>query len=358
MEIAEIKKLLTASKKEPVNCGIGQAKDGAALIALHRNKAGRALVSELEKENPGMKMPCFGTASVDIDDDPKLVKLTLNKAPGGLGKRLKKSLKGTGFSKVMIMLEDGSVAESIAEEEEGESEGQQAGAAATTSTVPPGEPPISMASLRGDFANMMRQIPMTAAGNPELLEKFKALAAVANDALKGTDGNSALKAVGELRKALAAAPPPELQPSASAGAKPSIFPPGQFVAMQKSRLLWDAARKKVASEVSSLRSAVRAEFEGDPEETTAINALDQLDEVLNGYSEDLLDLLDDMLNETDATAYAESRKEATALLAEYVTFTESNPLVKKLDGDTPFGMKLSIASTMTATLKALQANLR
>ncbi len=328
----------------------------------HRNKAGRALVSELEKENPGLKTPCFGTAAVDIDDDPKLVKLTLNKAPSGIGKRLKKSLKGTGFSKVMVMLEDGSVAESIAEEEEGESEGQEAPVAAAPPPPPPppppGGPPIDMAGLRGQFANMMRQIPMTAAGNAELLEKFKALAAVANEVLKGTDGKAAQVAVGDLRKALADAPPPEAKPNASDGAKPSIFGPGQFVAMQKSRLLWDAARKKVASEVAGLRKAVRAEFEGDPEETTVIDALDQLDEVLNGYSEELIDLLDDMLNETDATAYAESRKEAKDLLAGYVAFTESNPLVKKLDGDTPFGMKLSIASTMTATLKALQANLR
>ena len=57
---------------------------------------------------------------VDTDDDPTLVKFMLNKAVTSMARRLVKTLKGTGFRKVQILLEDGSPVEVAAEEEAAE----------------------------------------------------------------------------------------------------------------------------------------------------------------------------------------------------------------------------------------------
>ncbi len=45
------------------------------------------------------------------------------------------------------------------------------------------------------------------------------------------------------------------------------------------------------------------------------------------------------------------------VLNDYSSFVQSNELVQKLAGDTPFGMKLTIGPTLAATVKALQASL-
>ncbi len=131
-----------------------------------------------------------------------------------------------------------------------------------------------------------------------------------------------------------------------------------FVRMQKCRLIWESVRKRVASEIASLKRAVADEFDGDPEETAALDSLDQLDDILQSFDERLIDTLDEMFNEKIASKERDALlKEAKALIDEYLAYAQSNELVRKLDGDTPFGVKLSIGTTMTTSLKALQANL-
>ena len=65
-----------------------------------------------------------------------------------------------------------------------------------------------------------------------------------------------------------------------------------------------------------------------------------------------------MLNATDPVRHAELQADARDLVGEYADYAKSNELVQMLEGDTPFGVKLSIGSTMSASLKALQASLR
>jgi hypothetical protein len=133
--------------------------------------------------------------------------------------------------------------------------------------------------------------------------------------------------------------------------------PGKFVAMQKSRLIWDSARKRVAGELQALRAAITDAAKDDQDVAAIMTALNQLDEILVNLDESLLDKLDDLLSTTEPAAHAKLLQEAKAIIAQYVAYTQSSPLVAKLDGNTPFGVKLSVASTMGATLKALQATI-
>src|SRR3954454_22351553 len=115
MEVADMKRLLTKSKVEPVNVAVGL--DGKnAVMMLHKIKQPKAVSKDLEGKFKGLKNPRWGTAFVDTDADAKLVILTLNRTAAGMGQKLKKTLKGTGFSKVRIQLEDGTIDEDVGEE--------------------------------------------------------------------------------------------------------------------------------------------------------------------------------------------------------------------------------------------------
>ena len=110
MDKQEIKKLLKRSRNEPVNCALmqGDPKDGGlGLILLDKVRPSKQLVKDLKEKFPTARTPCFGTAAVDADKDMKLVTFSMNKSIPGLDRKMKKSLKGTGYTKVEIERGDG-----------------------------------------------------------------------------------------------------------------------------------------------------------------------------------------------------------------------------------------------------------
>ena len=115
----DMKRLLVRSKTEPVSCAIGLGESNhLGLLMMHRTKNGKACEKMLKDEFPEAKNTRFGTAYVDVDDNPKLVKITVNRAVTGMAKRLIMTLKGTGFTKVRIVMEDGTEVESHEEADE------------------------------------------------------------------------------------------------------------------------------------------------------------------------------------------------------------------------------------------------
>ena len=118
MDRAEMKRFLIKSKQEPVYCALGVGDDKSmALLLLSPHRSAKALQGDLQKQFPSAFNTRFGTAVVDTEDDPTLVKFMLNKPVTSMARRLVKTLKGTGFRKVQILLEDGSPVEGAAEEE-------------------------------------------------------------------------------------------------------------------------------------------------------------------------------------------------------------------------------------------------
>lgn len=105
MDVQALKKLLVRSKKEAVNCALaqGDAKTGGlGLVLLDKIELPKQLMKSLKEQFPTSRSPCFGTASIDVDKDPKLVTFRVNRRVPGLDRRMRKSLKGTGFTKVEI----------------------------------------------------------------------------------------------------------------------------------------------------------------------------------------------------------------------------------------------------------------
>jgi hypothetical protein len=120
MDKQEMKRLLMRSKKEPVNCAFAQGSDASvALLLLDKTKQPKGVEKDLSKQFPDAKNSRFGVAVVDTEADPKRVVFYINKPVGSMAKKLVKTLKGTGFSKVRLLLDDGTAVEDFTEDEEG-----------------------------------------------------------------------------------------------------------------------------------------------------------------------------------------------------------------------------------------------
>jgi hypothetical protein len=101
MEIAEMKRLLKNSREAPLGCAIGAGEDQTmALLLIDKVKAPKAVLKELEGQFPQLANPRFGTVQAMPDGKAATVRFVLNKPSSGLGKKLVKTLKGTGYSKV------------------------------------------------------------------------------------------------------------------------------------------------------------------------------------------------------------------------------------------------------------------
>ena len=242
MKKADMRKLLTRSKEEPVTCAVGQS-DAGGLMLLDKRKPGRALETALKAEFPDARNTRWGTAFVDVDDNPKLVKLTLNKPVTGMAKRLIKTLKGTGFNKVIIVMEDGSVMEQFEEEdlEAPVDDGDAAPVAAAPAAeapaatavppaaqvepgVPPPPPPApepaaaaqNGAALAKQLAGLIPRIAGAAGGDPALAARLGKLAKDAGVNIKTGNLNYAALFIQQLETELANAKP---APAAAAPTK-------------------------------------------------------------------------------------------------------------------------------------------
>jgi len=364
MSKAEMKKLLTRSKEEPVHCAVGMGDNAAlALLMLHRSKQGRAVEAILKEACPDAKNTRFGTAFVDIDDNPKLVKFTLNRAVSGIAKRLVKTLKKTGFTKVQILTEDGSAMESFEEEDEEAEEGAPAapgaGAAAEApapSAIPkaPPRPPAGptaedraakVAAMTRQLAALAATIPGSAgtdAGRKAMLMK---LATDANVNLKTGNLTYAANFLLQLKKALDGAP-------ASPANGLSAEPVAGNMGLAKSRLAWVGARQQVESDIGKLRAALTDAYGGQEVGGEVLKRYQaKVAPVLAQFDDRLLDAIDGLMNEADAAARAAKLTEAKAAVKDCLSFAMTDKLVAELDAN-PF-VPLAIRGTATKALAGL-----
>ncbi len=393
----ELKKLLTLSKKQPVNCGIGMTKEGA-VMHLDRMKQPKALVKELEKNHKDMKNPLWGTAFVDMDEDPKLVILTLNKAASGIANKLKKTLKGTGFSKVEIRLEDGTVAEKADEEEEEEQAAATTPAAPATNGAAPPVPPDAgpaiaaeasrpappaapqaapidvagseplmaaaadatsaapapaapdMGALTRQLTDLVKQMIPALAADPSRAAALKGLAVSAQTSLKAGDAGGAQSSIAALQGALG-------QGGATNGAVPAPPPaPTPSPAIVKARQVWVATRQKVETDLDKLHGSFASAFKGHGRQADLTKAFrTRVDGVLGKLDEALAHKLDAVNNAANPTERAKLVQEAHTLIDGYSKHVASDPTITEVDRN-PFA-PLALRKTITASLSVLSKSI-
>src|SRR3954447_19283294 len=111
MERADMKALLNKARPDkPVSFAFGLGKDpNLAMLKMDKLKNPKAVDKMLGDQFADVKTSRWGTVSFDETD--QTLKFLVNKPIGGVARKLVKTLKGTGFSKVQIVLEDGSIVE-------------------------------------------------------------------------------------------------------------------------------------------------------------------------------------------------------------------------------------------------------
>lgn len=358
MSKADMKKLLTRSKEEPVHCAVGIGDNAAVgLLMLHRSKQGRAVEAMLKEECPDAKNTRFGTAFVDMDDNPKLVKFTLNRAVSGIAKRLVKTLKKTGFTKVQIMTEDGSAMEAFEEEDEEAGEGAPAapgaGAAAQAPSaipkaplLPPAGPTAEdraakVAAMTRQLAALAAAIPGSAGSDAGRKAMLMKLATDANVNLKTGNLTYAANALLQLKTALDGAP-------SSPANGPAAGNPG----LAKSRLAWVGARQQVESDIGKLRSALASVYGSQDVGGEVMQRFQAtVAPVLARFDDRLLDAIDGLMNEGDADARGAKLTAAKGVVKDCLSFAMTDKLVADLDAN-PFA-PLAIRGTTTAALAAV-----
>jgi hypothetical protein len=363
MDKQEMKKLLMKSKKEPVNFSFGMGADASfALLMLDRIKAPKACEKELTKKFSDAKNTRFGAAEVDTEEDPKKVKFIVNKPISGFGRKLVKTLKGTGFTKVQIVLEDGTSVEDYSEEESEalEAEGDERTQAQIDAGVPtPPPPPPQQApqqnadQLMRELTELVKRIPQVLAVTPALKDQLTKLATSAQVNLKTNNLTYAKVAIDQLRAALDNAPQgpaqqQQQQQQQTQGGKP---PEGAKVTYAKSRLAWLAARKKVESDINTLEAEIVATYEDEGVGQELASAYTSwVGPVLSALDDRLADALDAAANAADAEEREKLVADAKKLIAEYTAFL-NDPRIAELD-DNPF-LPLAIRSTVGGTLSTL-----
>lgn len=110
MEKAAMRLMLGKAKRGPLHCAVGLSADGRlGLLLMHRSRKPRSLARDLKSATPGAKSVRWGTVEVKWNDNGdekgRTVQFQLNKPLSNIGRRLRKTLAGTGFSKIRMVEE-------------------------------------------------------------------------------------------------------------------------------------------------------------------------------------------------------------------------------------------------------------
>jgi hypothetical protein len=361
MDKSALRAAVKHARAAPVNAAFAAGKDTkAAFLMLDKIKAPMALSKLVEKDGPGAFNTRFGTAMVP-EEEPKLMRFVINRAVSQMARRLVKAMKGTGITKIEIMLEDGTMVESVAEEDETEEgAGTATSASPAPGSAPPGGPappptqpqqnqadgPSPQDALHQALAALMGGLKAAIAADPSRKDMLLGLAGAAQAHIKSEDYQAAAGSIEQLKQALAGGAAPTAEPTAPQG----------VVGYAKSRLAWIKVRQNLEGDIRRLRAEIMATYEDeDPSTLGEIdkNYNEKTAPVLLALDEELAERLDDATNEADPEKRAALVDAARQSIARYQAFVTGDPVIADLD-DNPF-VPLAIGPTLNATLKTLAA---
>jgi len=414
---AELKKALVIARRQPMHCAFALGADGKPVILIDKIKKGPGLDRDLKSKAPDTKNHRFGIVEID-QDNPKLCRFTINKAgTGGMARKLIVALKGTGFNKVLIQLEDGTAVESEEGEEEetgdevaaagqggaeesgdtqpaqaqatasatpaapsgsdGQSQGVAAPSAQPAANAQPAAGPDA-AGLTADLTALVKQMIAVIATDPSKKSALAELATNAQASLKRGDLQGASAGIDVLREALSGGGDSSLQPSPNGGprtapAPGAAAPPNGAAAattaaaspdasaaaatIAKARTAWTATRQKVEADLGKLQDQFGTAFKGHEQEDQITKKFrDRVETVLETLDEGLANTLDSVNKAKDPGERAKLVQQAHTLLQKYQQHVATDPTIAALDAN-PF-VPMAVGKTMGATIDALSRSIR
>jgi hypothetical protein len=384
MAPAEMKPILALSKRgTPISCAIALTKEKEGVILLHKKLKPKKLLAELKKEaaDAGLALDAttlrFGRAEVDVDVDPGLLTLIVNKdAPGAMRLKMLEQVRKAGYKAVEITID--TCLESESEDEDLSVAGQDAAGAADTAAAAPGSPPPSpppggkqapadAAALAKELTTLVREMVDFINDNPAQTVTLVRLATEAQISLKQGDLQKVEAGIEALRTALkqpasagggeTPAPPRSGQPPASAvqsgqpppanGADPAVVQ-----RLKKTSQVWDATIAKMTRDLDQLSKTVTGASDGhelgesfEQEFQTVVEPL------LKTVDRQLADLLHGAAEARSAEEHQRFLTEVRKAVGQLQKFVQSHPVIQHLD-ENPFH-PVAIGKTLNASLAAV-----
>jgi hypothetical protein len=117
---------------------------------------------------------------------------------------------------------------------------------------------------------------------------------------------------------------------------------------------WDGTREMLQRNINELKRAVQSQIadEGDQLVDQINGNLQKLDRILGKLDRRLADSLANAAATRDAAGRREALQESKAILAEYIRYVSSEPLIDHLDSN-PFGVKTELKATLSSSLTKL-----
>jgi hypothetical protein len=224
MERADLKRMLRLARKDPIHAAFALGGDGKAIVVMDKRKQPRALEKGIKDKAPDAKNSRWGTVSID-PDEPKIARFVINKAASGIARKLVIALKGTGCSKVEIVLEDGTSVESCEGEPEDDqdqedetsaageddpaddsnADGEPAAAPTSGSDAAPDSDQPDAGTLADTLTALVKRMMDVIANDPSQKSALAELATDAQASLKRGDLAQAAASIDVLQKAIDAA---------------------------------------------------------------------------------------------------------------------------------------------------------
>jgi hypothetical protein len=419
MAPAEMKPILALSKRgTPISCAIALTKEKEGVILLHKKLKPKKLLAELKKEaaDAGLALDPttlrFGRAEVDVDVDPGLLTLIVNKdAPGAMRPKLLEQVRKAGYKAVEITTDAG--LESESEEEDQSAAGQDAADPADTAAATPGSPPPSpppagpglqptaapqppppsaadagtpplgaaaaapppggkqapadAAALTKELTTLVREMVDFIDHNPARTVTLVRLATEAQISLKQGDLQKVEAGIEALRKALkqpasagggaAPAPPRSGQPPAAAvqsGQRPPAngADPAMVQRLKKTGQVWDATIAKMMRDLDQLSKTVTgASNDHELGESFEKEFQTVVEPLVKTVDRQLSDLLHGAAEAGSAEEHQRFLIEVRKAVGQLQKFVQSHPVIEHLDGN-PFH-PVAIGKTLNASLAAV-----
>ena len=268
----------------------------------------------------------------------------------GLAKKIRAALLNQTQQrfKVRVRGEDPTDIDDDGEPAQADPAGEQAAsppAPVTAGPLPATSEPVP-GELQARFEERMAQIEaaVLAALKAQVPDanKIRAVADFARE--KGAAGNykSAMAGLDQLDKLLAATPP---------AAPVSAAPPVGKVDYAKCRLAWEAARKKVQSELQKLEQTILDEYREASGFAEISARVRKLDTVLAGFDEDLSGTLDKAFVEPDAAQRRLYHQAAAGQIRKFLDRAANDPFIAELETN-PF-VPITAQATLVNTLATL-----
>jgi hypothetical protein len=130
--------------------------------------------------------------------------------------------------------------------------------------------------------------------------------------------------------------------------------PEQSPALASAPQEWDGTRELLQRNINALKRAVQTQIadEDDGLVDEISGYLQRLDRILGKLDRRLADSLANAAATRDRAGRREALQESKAILAEYIRYVSSEPLIDHLDNN-PFGVKTELKSTLSASLTKL-----